>query len=172
MDIRSEGFGRPQHPVLSYDLLPPDRSGVYAWTVTTEALISLVPQHLPRIPSGSVIYVGKATKLRARAPHHRWTSSSSSLRRNLASVMGLQGLWLPSASKPRLILEHETVLTDWMVSNLALSWRVVDDGFVEFEKKLLGELTPPFNVDPPITDTQSWVHEQLQLLKKRALPPM
>ncbi|PTT69212.1 hypothetical protein DBR22_04380 [Arthrobacter sp. HMWF013] len=171
MNLRDEGFGLAKHPEVAYDLLPDDQSGVYAWTVTTDALDSLVPENLPRIPSGSVVYIGKANKLRKRAPHHRWTSSSSSLRRNLAGIMGLQGLWLPRASKPRLVQEHEMALSLWMRSNLALSWRAVDEGYVQFEKLLLSKLTPPLNVDPPETELQWWVYGQLQKLKDEALPP-
>lgn len=172
VNIRAEGFGLPMPPDLAYDQLPKDRSGVYAWTVTTGDLDSFVPEHLPRIPSGSVVYIGKANILRKRAPHHRWTSSSSSLRRNLAGVMGFQGQWLPSASKPRLVQDHETALSEWMRSNLALSWCVVGEGHIEFEKSVLSELKPPLNVDPPETDLQWWVHGQLQKLKDAALPPI
>nr|WP_146187376.1 hypothetical protein [Arthrobacter sp. HMWF013] len=62
-------------------------------------------------------------------------------------------------------------LSLWMRSNLALSWRAVDEGYVQFEKLLLSKLTPPLNVDPPETELQWWVYGQLQKLKDEALPP-
>jgi hypothetical protein len=161
---------QPLAPPEAYGHLPKDKSGIYAWISMTGALDALVPSHLARVPVGSVVYVGKADVLKKRAPHHRWTSSSSSLRRNLAGVIGLQGQWLPRASKPRLIPEHEAYLTEWMCSNLALSWCVVDEGWKELEKSVLAELKPHLNIDPPETELQWWIYGCLQKLKQSALP--
>jgi hypothetical protein len=162
----------PMAPGLAYERLPRDRSGVYAWITATEALDSAVPDNLGPVPIGTVVYVGKANVLRKRAPHHRWTSSSSSLRRNLAGVLELQGQRLPRASNPRLIPEHESFLSNWMGQNLVLSWCVVETDWKVLEQQVIAELQPALNVDPPETELQWWVHGRLQHLREAALPPV
>lgn len=157
------------HPDKAYEHLPSDSSGVYGWWVRTDALESIVPRGLPGIGKGSLIYLGKANRLRSRAAHHRGTSSSSSLRRNLAGTLGLQAQRLPRAKHPRLIPKHEELLNDWMRANLEVSWCVVRKDHKALEKSLLTTLQPPMNVDPPETDIQHWVWSRLQELKSHAL---
>jgi hypothetical protein len=68
----------------------PGTPGVYRWFLSGEVPRDFNwPQALTPIVTGDLIYVGKATSLRTRAKHHKLGTAKSTLRRALASLMGL-----------------------------------------------------------------------------------
>ncbi|WP_442858197.1 GIY-YIG nuclease family protein [Arthrobacter sp. SLBN-100] len=98
-------------------------SGVYKWFLQGDLPKDFNwPPALAPIRQGGLIYIGRAKSLRTRAKHHRLPSSQSTLRRALASLMGLQAEWRGNSAHPGLIREHELQLSSWMTNNLAMSF--------------------------------------------------
>lgn len=124
-------------------------SGVYKWFLQGDLPKDFNwPPALTPIRQGDLIYVGRAKSLRTRAKHHRLPTSQSTLRRALASLMGLQAEWRGNSAHPGLVREHEIELTSWMTNNLAMSFVVVPLPLVEStEKSLRASLKPPLNRD-------------------------
>lgn len=127
----------------------PRLSGVYRWFLQGDLPKDFNwPQALTPIRQGDLIYVGRATSLRTRAKHHKLPTSQSTLRRALASLMGLQAEWRGNSAHPGLVREHEMQLTSWMTNNLSMSFVVVSASLVEStEKSLRASLKPPLNRD-------------------------
>lgn len=85
------------------------------------------PSHLSPLRQGDLIYVGKATNLRARAKHHKLPTAGSTLRRTLASLIGYPGVWQGKSAHPRIAEKDNALLTEWMTNNLLMSFRVLLD---------------------------------------------
>lgn len=127
----------------------PTSPGVYRWILQGDFPKNLNwPPALTPIRQGDVIYIGRAKSLRNRAKHHKLPTSQSTLRRALASLMGLQAEWRGKSAHPGLLRDHETQLTSWMTNNLAMSFVIVPDSLVDStEKSLRASLKPPLNRD-------------------------
>ncbi|WP_430929467.1 GIY-YIG nuclease family protein [Pseudarthrobacter sulfonivorans] len=127
----------------------PPLSGVYRWFLQGDLPKDFNwPPTLTPIRQGDLIYFGRATSLRTRAKHHKLPTSQSTLRRALASLMGLQAEWRGNSAHPGLVREHEMQLTGWMNNNLSMSFVVVSASLVEStEKSLRASLKPPLNRD-------------------------
>lgn len=128
------------------------------------------PPPLATIKPGDLIYIGRATSLRTRAKHHKLPTSKSTLRRALASLMGLQAEWRGSSAHPGLIQEHEMKLTNWMTNNLSMSFMAIDStSFAEnTEKSLRASLKPPLNRDG-LTPEQGHTSEVAAAMQRDAL---
>jgi hypothetical protein len=92
--------------------------------------------------------VGIATKLRTRlASNHLRRSGSSTLRRTLAGLLldaqRFQTRW---TDRVVLIEDDETRLTDWMTTNLRVSW-CEHPAPRDVEGAIIRSLNPPLNVD-------------------------
>ncbi|NSX35554.1 helix-turn-helix domain-containing protein [Pseudarthrobacter oxydans] len=128
----------------------PTLPGVYKWFLQGNFPSDFDwPPPLASIKPGDLIYIGRATSLRARAKHHKLPTSKSTLRRALAALMGLQAEWQGSSAHPGLIPEHEKTLTNWMTNNLAMSFSPIDSISLteSTEKSLRTSLHPPLNRD-------------------------
>lgn len=131
--------------------------GVYKWFLGGQLPESFNwPEHLAPITQGDLIYVGKATNLRKRAKHHRLPTSSSSLRRTLASLVGFPGVWFGKSAHPRLSEEHNDLLSAWMTSNLLMSFRFLEDheSLNTVEKQLRVASKAPLNKDSMTPEQQ------------------
>jgi len=148
----------------------PTSSGVYKWFVQGDLPEDFNwPPALTPIRKGDLIYIGRAKFLRTRAKHHRLPSSQSTLRRALASLIGLQAEWRGNSAHPALIREHELQLSSWMTSNLAMSFAVVPPSVVETtEKTLRTTLKPPLNRDG-LTPEQRHTSATAAEMQKKAL---
>lgn len=145
-------------------------SGVYKWFLQGDLPKDFNwPPALTPIRQGDLIYIGRAKSLRTRAKHHRLPSSQSTLRRALASLMGLQAEWRGNSAHPSLIREHELQLSSWMTNNLAMSFAVVPASLVETaEKNLRTTLKPPLNRDG-LTPEQRHTSATAAEMQKKAL---
>jgi hypothetical protein len=78
----------------------------------------------PKLPDLRLLYVGIATRLRSRlASNHLRRSGSSTLRRTLAGLL-LDEERFRTRWTDRVVLvdDDEIRLTDWMTTNLRVSW--------------------------------------------------
>lgn len=149
----------------------PTLPGVYMWFLQGKFPLDFNwPSPLATIKPGDLIYIGRATSLRTRAKHHKLPTSKSTLRRALASLMGLQAEWRGSSAHPGLIQEHEQKLTNWMTSNLAMSFVAMDSISLteNTEKSLRTTLKPPFNRDG-LTPEQAHTSAAAAAMQRNAL---
>lgn len=146
-DVIARLVAHPTHPVdVRADA--PAAAGLYAWWAPPTVLPALVGPPHPAVADLRLLYVGIATRLRSRlASNHLRRSGSSTLRRTLAGLL-LDEQRLRTRWTDRVVLvdEDETRLTDWMSTNLRVSWcghpapRDVEGGIIRV-------LRPPLNVD-------------------------
>jgi hypothetical protein len=133
----------------------PNEPGVYKWFLAG-ALPSPFswPDHLTPISQGDLIYVGKASNLRTRAKHHKLQTSSSTLRRTLASLMSFPAVWHGTSAHPRIGEVHHALLTQWMTENLLMSYSPLRSGEVlgDVEGTLKEESKAPLNKDKMTTE--------------------
>lgn len=168
-------WSRPRTPDEAWRRLE-NQPGVYRWHLASGSTphIEQWPSHLEQLGEGSILYIGRAVNLRARAPHNRKASSGSSFRRNLAGVFGLQARWHGQSAHPKLTSSDETWLTTWMESSLVLSWAPVPAAadpsalLSALEKGLRKKHQPPFNLDNR-TEAQRYVAQCQDRLVARAL---
>jgi hypothetical protein len=126
----------------------PAAAGLYAWWASPAVLPALAGPTHPRQPDLRLLYVGIAMRLRSRlASNHLRRSGSSTLRRTLAGLL-LDGERFRTRWTDRVVLvdDDEVRLTDWMTTNLRVSWcqhptpRDVEAAIIEM-------LRPPLNID-------------------------
>ncbi|MCU1325410.1 MAG: hypothetical protein JWN34_780 [Bryobacterales bacterium] len=128
----------------------PSSPGVYRWFLSGELPGGFDwPHTWTPIVNGDLIYVGRATSLRTRAKHHRLGTAKSTLRRALASLMGLQAEWRGASAHPGLITSDEADLTHWMSNNLFMSFALVESlaDLTWIEESLRSVLKAPLNRD-------------------------
>jgi hypothetical protein len=126
----------------------PATAGLYAWWAPPTVLPALVGPPHPAVADLRVLYVGLATRLRSRlASNHLGRSGSSTLRRTLAGLLldeyGLRTRW---TDRVVLVDDDETRLTDWMSTNLRVSW-CEHPAPRDVEGEIIRALRPPLNVD-------------------------
>ncbi|WP_435058297.1 GIY-YIG nuclease family protein [Streptomyces sp. bgisy060] len=126
----------------------PATAGLYAWWAPPSVLPSFVGLANSADPAHRLLYLGKATRLRARiTSNHSRRSGSSTLRRTLAGLLmpteGYQTTW---TDRVILVPGDEERLTRWMHEHLALTWAEHADP-LSVEMELISRLCPPLNVD-------------------------
>ncbi|MCE3556439.1 hypothetical protein LWC33_33990 [Pseudonocardia sp. RS11V-5] len=126
----------------------PAAPGLYAWWAPPAILPELAGPAHPKEPDLRLLYVGLATKLRSRlASNHLRRSGSSTLRRTLAGLLlDEQGYRTRWTDRVVLIDEDEARLTEWMNTNLRVSW-CEHPTPREVERDIIRALHPPLNVD-------------------------
>ncbi|WP_143030152.1 GIY-YIG nuclease family protein [Pseudonocardia oroxyli] len=122
--------------------------GLYAWWASPLVLPELIGPAHPTQPDLRLLYVGLATKLRSRlASNHLRSSGSSTLRRTLAGLLldeqGYQTCW---TDRVVLVDNDEIRLTEWMGTNLRVSW-CEHPTPRDVEADIIRLLRPPLNVD-------------------------
>jgi hypothetical protein len=126
----------------------PLTAGLYAWWAPPAVLPALVGPPHPRDTELRLLYVGIATKLRRRlTSNHLRRSGSSTLRRTLAGLL-LDDQQYRTRWTDRVVLhdDDETRLTDWMTTNLRVSW-CEHPSPRDVERAIIRALDPPLNVD-------------------------
>jgi hypothetical protein len=126
----------------------PAAAGLYAWWASPAVLPALAGPTHPRQPDLRLLYVGIATRLRSRlASNHLRRSGSSTLRRTLAGLL-LDDEPFRTRWTDRVVLvdEDEIRLTNWMTTNLRVSW-CEHPAPRDVEGVLIQILRPPLNVD-------------------------
>lgn len=100
------------------------------------------------MPGLRLLYVGLATKLRARlASNHLRRSGSSTLRRTLAGLLlNEQEYRTRWTDRVVLVDDDEARLTEWMGENLRVSW-CEHPSPRDVEAHVIRALRPPLNVD-------------------------
>ena len=126
----------------------PAVAGLYAWWASPEVLPALAGPMHPRLDDLRLLYVGIATRLRSRlASNHLRRSGSSTLRRTLAGLLlddeHLQTRW---TDRVVLVDDDEIRLTEWMTTNLRVSW-CEHPAPRDVEAAIIRTLRPPLNVD-------------------------
>ncbi|MBN9113592.1 MAG: hypothetical protein J0I34_33040 [Pseudonocardia sp.] len=138
------------HPVRTDEVRTqaPAASGLYAWWAPPAILPEAVGPAHPTVPDLRLLYVGLTkTKLRSRlALNHLRRSGSSTLRRTLVGLLldehGYRTRW---TDRVVLVAEDEARLTEWMRTNLLVSWcEHPTPGDVESD--LIRALCPPLNI--------------------------
>ncbi|WP_422785714.1 GIY-YIG nuclease family protein [Pseudonocardia spirodelae] len=138
------------NPVRTEDvrILAPSAPGIYAWWAPPAILPGLPGLPHPAVPDLRLLYVGLATKLRARlASNHLRRSGSSTLRRTLAGLL-LDEQEYRTRWTDRVVLvdDDEARLTEWMGENLRVSW-CEHPSPRDVEADVIRALRPPLNVD-------------------------
>ncbi|GAA4851598.1 GIY-YIG nuclease family protein [Pseudonocardia benzenivorans] len=138
------------NPVTTHEVRTqaPSAPGLYAWWAPLAILPELVGPAHPAVPDLRLLYVGLATKLRSRlVSNHLRRSGSSTLRRTLAGLLldeqGYQTRW---TDRVVLVDEDEARLTEWMGTNLRVSW-CEHPTPRDVEGDIIRTLRPPLNVD-------------------------
>lgn len=126
----------------------PREPGIYAWWAPPAVLPAMPGPAHPDAPGLRLLYVGLATTLRSRlGRNHMRRSGSSTLRRTLAGLLlddeGYRTRW---TDRVVLVDEDEARLTDWMTTNLRVSW-CVHPRPRRVEGDVIRLLGPPLNVD-------------------------
>jgi hypothetical protein len=138
------------HPVRTDEVRTqvPAVPGLYAWWAPPAILPELFGPAHPAMPDLRLLYVGLATKLRSRlASNHLRRSGSSTLRRTLAGLLlDEQGYRTRWTDRVILVDEDEARLTDWMGTNLHVSW-CEHPTPRDVEGDIIRELHPPLNVE-------------------------
>jgi len=126
----------------------PAAPGLYAWWAPPAVLPDLAGTSHPAVPDLRLLYVGLATRLRSRlGSNHLRRSGSSTLRRTLAGLLLVeQGYRTRWTDRVVLIDEDEVRLTEWMTTNLRVSW-CEHPSPGDVEKHVIQLLRPPLNVD-------------------------
>jgi hypothetical protein len=122
--------------------------GLYAWWAPPAILPELVGPAHSTVPDLRLLYVGLATKLRSRlASNHLRRSGSSTLPRTLAGLLfDEQGYRTRWTNRVVLVDEDEVRLTQWMDTNLRVSW-FEHPTPRDVESDIIRALQPPLNVD-------------------------
>lgn len=126
----------------------PAIAGLYAWWAAPEVLPALAGPMHPRLHNLRLHYVGIATRLRSRlASNHLRRSGNSTLRRTLAGHL-LDDEHLKTRWTDRVVLVDvdEIRLTEWMTTNLRVSWCEHPTPH-DVEAAIIRRLRPPLNVD-------------------------
>jgi hypothetical protein len=126
----------------------PAAAGLYAWWASPTVLPELVGPMHPRLRDLRLLYVGVATRLRRRlGSNHLRRSGSSTLRRTLAGLL-LDDEHFRTRWTDRVVLvdADEFRLTEWMSTNLRVSW-CEHDAPRDVEAGIIRLLSPPLNVD-------------------------
>lgn len=147
------------------------RSGVYKWFLQGDLPTDFHwPPSLTPLRAGDLLYIGRAKSLRARTKHHKLGTSKSTLRRALASVMGMQAEWSGNSARPGLIHDDEMKLTSWMSNNLYLSFVEIEpiELVEKVEKSLRLTLKPPLNRDR-LTPEQLHTSSMASVMQSNAL---
>ncbi|MDN5852232.1 MAG: GIY-YIG nuclease family protein [Actinomycetia bacterium] len=138
------------HPLPTSEISAqaPSASGLYAWWAPPTVLPALIGPANPHDECLRLLYLGIATKLRARlGQNHMRRTGSSTLRRTLAGLLlddeAFRTRW---TDRVVLIDEDEARLTRWMEKNLRVSW-CQHPTPREVEAQLIERLAPPLNVD-------------------------
>ncbi|MYW71650.1 GIY-YIG nuclease family protein [Pseudonocardia sp. SID8383] len=137
----------PVHPE-DVRTLAPSAPGLYAWWAPPAILPALPGLPHPVVPDLRLLYVGLATKLRARlASNHMRRSGSSTLRRTLAGLL-LDEQEYRTRWTDRVVLvdDDEARLTEWMAENLRVSWCEYLTPR-DVEPDVIRALQPPLNID-------------------------
>jgi GIY-YIG catalytic domain len=126
----------------------PAVAGLYAWWASPAVLPELPGPMHPRLPDLRLLYVGIATRLRGRlASNHLRRSGSSTLRRTLAGLLlDEKGFRTRRTDRVVLVDDDEIRLTDWMTTNLRVSWWEHTEPR-DVEGAVIRALHPPLNVD-------------------------
>jgi hypothetical protein len=136
----------------------PGQPGFYAWWLTDRTALPEVP--LAQDGGGPLylLYVGIAPKsatsvanLRSRVlgQHVGGNLGSSTFRRSLAALLWEREGWTPRmtpSGKLAFSAEDNAALSRWQEHNLRVGWCVADDPWAR-EAALIGELSPPLNVE-------------------------
>jgi hypothetical protein len=122
--------------------------GLYAWWAPPAILPERVGPAHPTVLDLRLLYVGLATKLRSRlVSNHLRRSGSSTLRRTLAGLLlDEQGYRTRWTDRVVLVDEDEARLTEWMGTNLRVSW-CEHPTPRDVEGDIIRALHPPLNVD-------------------------
>ena len=126
----------------------PATAGLYAWWAPPTVLPALAGPPHPEVADLRLLYVGIATRLRSRlASNHLRRSGSSTLRRTLAGLL-LDEHRFRTRWTDRVVLvdDDEARLTDWMSTNLRVSW-CEHPTPRDVEGEIIRTLRPPLNVD-------------------------
>jgi hypothetical protein len=126
----------------------PAVAGLYAWWASPAVLPALSGPTHSRLPDLRLLYLGIATRLRSRlASHHLRRSGGSTLRRTLAGLL-LDDERLRTRWTDRVVLvdDDEIRLTEWMTTNLRVSW-CEHPAPRDVESAIIRMLQPPLNVD-------------------------
>jgi hypothetical protein len=125
----------------------PAAPGLYAWWAHPAVLPGLPGRAHPEVPGLRLLYVGLATRLRARLGHnHMRRTGSSTLRRTLAGLL-LDDERYTTRWTDRVVLvdDDEARLTGWMTENLRVSW-CEHPAPREVEADVIRTLHPPLNL--------------------------
>ncbi|MGW5268289.1 GIY-YIG nuclease family protein [Rhodococcus sp. NPDC003994] len=135
------------HPLGDLTALPA-ASGLYAWWAAPEMLPHLPGPAHPHHDDLRLLYIGIASNLRRRIiSNHLKRSGSSTLRRTLAGLLLAEhGYRTERSDRVVLIAEDEARLTDWMRTNLRLSWCEHPDP-IAVEPDAIARWAPPLNLD-------------------------
>lgn len=128
--------------------LAPSAPGLYAWWAPAAILPALPGLPHPTVPGLRLLYVGLATKLRARlASNHLRRSGSSTLRRTLAGLLLAEQAYRTRwTDRVVLVDDDEARLTEWLGENLRVSW-YEHRSPRDVEADVIRALQPPLNVD-------------------------
>lgn len=126
----------------------PSAPGLYAWWAPPAILPELVGPAHSTVADLRLLYVGLATKLRSRlASNHLRQSGSSTLRRALAGLLlDEQNYRTRWTDRVVLVDGDEARLTEWMGTNLRVSWCEYSTPR-DVEGHIIRALHPPLNVD-------------------------
>jgi hypothetical protein len=136
----------------------PDEPGFYAWWLKDESALPTVPTSPhPADDSLGLAYLGIApfaasssATIRSRmlGNHLGNALASSTLRRGLAALLWTDQGWRPfmKGKKPAFPPDDNAALTQWMETNLRVSWCRVAEPWT-YEPELIGEMQPPLNCD-------------------------
>ncbi len=126
----------------------PREPGLYAWWAHPTSLPAMPGLAHPDDPGLRLLYVGLATSLRSRlGQNHMRRTGSSTLRRTLVGLLldeeGYRTRW---TDRVVLVDEDEGRLTEWMTTNLRVSWCTHMEPR-QVEGDVIRVLRPPLNVD-------------------------
>lgn len=137
-------------PILPSEIAArvPREPGLYAWWAPPTILPDMPGPAHPGDPGLRLLYIGLATALRSRlGQNHMRRSGSSTLRRTLAGLLlddeGYRTRW---TDRVVLVDEDEVRLTEWMTTNLRVSWCTHPEPR-QVEGDVISTLRPPLNVD-------------------------
>lgn len=135
-------------PTSAIGAQTPSAPGLYAWWAPPAVLGDLKGPINHTDAMVRLLYVGVAAKLRSRlGQNHLKRTGSSTLRRTLAGLLldaeGFRTRW---TDRVVLVDEDEARLTDWMTTNLRVTWTEYPTPR-DVEPALIERLVPPLNVD-------------------------
>lgn len=139
-------------PTPPADLGRVAQTGLYAWWDLAGTLAPRFPIGFPDVDARRPLYIGLAERqtLGARGLlMHLKTTRMSTLRRSLAALLWkeldlLPGITDRGAGKFSIAPAQEQHLTEWMLTNLRVTW-VTHDSPGTVEKPIIFDVLPPFN---------------------------